>query len=77
MEDDDKTTEKEPTSTPPGNPAPEVPVNPAPHADDLRETVHALSEKVETLASTVQGLLPENKDETPVKKPWTHRRFGG
>lgn len=70
--EDDKTPEKEPTSTPPGNPAPEVPP-----ADDLRETVHALSEKVETLASTVQGLLPENKDETPVKKPWTHRRFGG
>lgn len=76
MDDDNKEAEH---GTPPQQdaPPPTPPVNPAPHADDLRETVHALSEKVETLASTVQGLLPENKDETPVKKPWTHRRFGG
>jgi len=43
----------------------------------LRATVAALSDKVASLESTVTSLLPENRDETPTKKPWTHRNFGG
>jgi hypothetical protein len=45
-----------------------------PH-DDVRGLVTALDAKVSALESTVQGLLPENRDEKPVKPPWTHRRF--
>ena len=45
-------------------------------ADQLKETVNALSERVSTLESTITNMLPQNRDETPVKKPWTHRSFG-
>lgn len=47
-----------------------------PH-DDLRETVTALTERVSSLESLVHAAIPENRDESPRKKPWTHRRFGG
>lgn len=60
------------TDPPPANDPPPPP----PAHDDLRDTVHELSEKVSLLETTVQGLLPENRDESPVKKPWTHRGFG-
>lgn len=46
---------------------------PVPHHE---EAISALTERLNALESTVQSLLPENKDETPVKAPWTHRRFG-
>lgn len=47
-------------------------VEPPAHVDHT-DTIHSLTERISTLESTVQSLLPENKDETPVKKPWTHR----
>lgn len=42
---------------------------------ELKSTVDALVEKVSSLEATVTGLLPQNKDESPVKRPWTHRNF--
>jgi hypothetical protein len=53
------------------------PQDPPPHpVDDSKDLIHTLGERVTLLESTVQGLLPENKDETPGKGPWTHRKFG-
>jgi len=69
-EDKPEETKPEETHTEPEKP-PEVP----PAHDGLRETVNALSEKVTALENTVTSMLPQNRDETPVKKPWTHRGF--
>jgi len=45
-----------------------------PH-DDISATVAALNERVSSLENAVTGMLPQNRDETPVKPPWTHRRL--
>ena len=42
---------------------------------EVAGTVAALTERVSTLENIVQGLLPENRDESPGKRPWTHRKF--
>lgn len=75
MDDDNNTPETPPephheTPPPPETPAPDA----HPH-DDLRAIVTGLQEKVTHLETTVQGLLPENRDESPVKRPWTHRKL--
>jgi hypothetical protein len=41
--------------------------------NDISVTVHALAEKVSLLEETVQSLIPQERDQSPVKKPWTHR----
>lgn len=51
-------------NTPP--PVPET------HADGLAETVHKLEQTVESLAATVQSMIQQGSDSSPVKKPWTH-----
>jgi hypothetical protein len=71
MEDDKVETEHEEEKK-----EPEKVPEPTSSHDDLRATVNTLSEKVASLESTVTSLLPQNRDETPVKKPWTHRSFG-
>ncbi len=43
--------------------------------DEMMETIKALDERVSQLADTVKSLLPDNRDESPVKRPWTSRRF--
>lgn len=43
---------------------------------EVTATVSALSERVSSLENIVQGLLPENRDEAPGGKPWTHRNWG-
>lgn len=43
---------------------------------EVAGTVAALGERVSSLESIVQGLLPENQDEKPGGKPWTHRGWG-
>jgi hypothetical protein len=40
---------------------------------EVASTVAALTDRVSSLESVVQGLLPENRDETPSGRPWTHR----
>lgn len=44
-------------------------------SSELLSTVNALGERLTSLEGTVTGLLPQNRDESPVKRPWTHRNF--
>lgn len=74
MADDDTVTDTVPKAgeetvphTPP--PVPEA------HDDELKATVAKLEEAVNGLASTVQSLVQEGQDSSPVKKPWTHRKW--
>jgi len=77
---DDETTEPETPAVEPEKVA-EHPEHTAEHVEphgDLRDVVAGLTEKVAHLEGVVTGLLPENreKDEKPVRRPWTHRKFG-
>jgi hypothetical protein len=60
------------------NPAPEHTPPPVPdpspetHKDDATSLVHALEVRVDALAATVQSLVPQERDSTPTKRPWTH-----
>lgn len=45
------------------------------HETHGSDVVSALSERVTALENAVTSLLPENRDETPVKRPWTHKKF--
>ena len=52
-------------------PKPEVSEQPKPEVS--REEFSQLSGIVNTLAETVNKLIPGTRDESPVKVPWTHR----
>lgn len=51
-----------------------------PKGDNLSEIVHGLSERLSTIEGVIAGMASgeghSEKDETPVKVPWTHRKFG-
>lgn len=78
MEDNEKTPETPPATKPEEVVAkPEETGHNADAGAELRSTVAALSDRVTSMESTLTSLLPENRDETPTKRPWTHRKFGG
>jgi hypothetical protein len=54
---------------------PETVAHKAEPQNDLAETVRAIDARVSELADAVRSVLPENRDETPVRRPWTHKRF--
>lgn len=56
---------------------PPVVVEPEKAHDDTRTLVDALSERVTGLEATVQSLIPSERDTTPGKRPWTHKRLLG
>jgi hypothetical protein len=77
MADDDDKKE----TTPP-NPATEPPVNdappPAPPANDPPKEDNAVGEllsRVESLETQVSTLITGQTDSSPVKPPWTHRKW--
>jgi hypothetical protein len=61
--------------TPPPTPPPAPPEPPAKAENDgqIKETVNSLVDAVAGLVTTVTALADSKvRDETPVKKPWTH-----
>jgi len=66
---------KEETHTPPPT---EEPVRQPEHGEsDLHTLVNGLSDRVTHLEGAVTALTPAERDSTPAKRPWTHRRLGG
>lgn len=63
------------TETPKPEMVPEHPENAGHETYHGADVVAALSERVTALESAVTSMLPENRDETPVKRPWTHKKF--
>lgn len=73
MEDDNSPLPKENE-----NPAPEHvpdPVQTETAHDDTRDIVDRLVSEVDSLKETVANLVPQEQDTSPVKRPWTHKRF--
>ena len=76
MEDDPKVTDTVPHAGEETAPNTPPPVPETHHAnDELTATVHRLEETVNSLATTVQSLVQEGQDSSPVKKPWTSRKL--
>jgi hypothetical protein len=45
---------------------------------DVKGLIDGLSDRVTGLEATVQALIPSERDSTPGRRPWTHKRmFGG
>lgn len=77
MADGEGTTEETPKEPEKQAEAPQETAPAAHPSNDLSATVHALSERVSQLEGVLNTVVSQgHKDETPVKRPWTHKQFG-
>ena len=70
--DDDGKTESE--VTPPDNES-APPQHPEDSHHECKSMIAALSERVDDLDNTLKTVISVKPDSSPVKGPWTHRRF--
>lgn len=68
MDPDDKPDAPPDPPTPPADP---------PRHEHCDSMISALNDRVEALENLVRTIIDLKPDTSPVRKPWTHRRFGG